>query len=32
MKERLKERRKKLNPTQRELAEKLGVKTSQVGN
>lgn len=32
MKERLKERRKKLNLTQRELAEKLGVKTSQVGN
>ena len=32
MKERLKELRKKLNLTQRELAEKLGVKTSQVGN
>lgn len=32
MKKRLKERRKKLNLTQRELAEKLGVKTSQVGN
>ena len=32
MKERLKELRKKLNLTQRELAEKLGVQTSQVGN
>ena len=32
MKERLKELRKKLNLTQRELAEKIGVKTSQVGN
>lgn len=32
MKKRLKERRKKLNLTQRKLAEKLGVKTSQVGN
>lgn len=31
MKERLKELRKKLNLTQRELAEKIGVKTSQVG-
>ena len=31
MKERLKELRKKLNLTQRELAEKLGVQTSQVG-
>ena len=31
MKERLKELRKILNLTQRELAEKIGVKTSQVG-
>ena len=31
MKERLKELRKKLNLTQRELAEKIGVETSQVG-
>lgn len=31
MKERLKELRKKLNLTQRELAEKIGVQTSHVG-
>ena len=32
MKERLKELRKKLNLTQRELAEKLAVKTSQISD
>lgn len=32
MKERLKELRKKLNLTQRELAERLGVSTSHVGD